>query len=253
MFGFPRNTVFPVKNYEKERMLNNGVNILALTALVQILYFAEDYIDKELSESVKETNEPEKEKRERERERAREREHKLYIMSLTHSSNDGTIPENLGVEETLNNRNIKLSSHCRSDQLDQARPSGRHEWSGRSGRDDRAEIGWMSCGGRVLSTRVELGRVLVGKFHKIMVRIILNPFESKTAGKLAEELAWLRAGRRTAEKIFKGRVLGDSYIDDWLMQVSVRPLGLLAIPLITNHTGEESRRSHPPQPDRSGE
>ncbi|KAH3835924.1 hypothetical protein DPMN_109293 [Dreissena polymorpha] len=31
-------------------------------------------------------------------------------------------------------------------------------------RDDRAEIGKMSCGGRVLSTRVELGRVWSGNF-----------------------------------------------------------------------------------------
>ncbi|KAH3858940.1 hypothetical protein DPMN_101585 [Dreissena polymorpha] len=94
-----------------------------------------------------------------------------------------------------------LGSHFLSDQLDQARPSGRvlvwfgrHEWSGAVGigrapypiifdmsknieyrstlwkkwscisRDDRAEIGRMSCGGRVLSTRGELGRVRSGNF-----------------------------------------------------------------------------------------
>ncbi|KAH3844194.1 hypothetical protein DPMN_086449 [Dreissena polymorpha] len=33
-----------------------------------------------------------------------------------------------------------------------------------SSRDDRAVIGKMSCGGRVLSTRVELGRVWSGNF-----------------------------------------------------------------------------------------
>ncbi|KAH3798645.1 interferon-induced protein 44-like [Dreissena polymorpha] len=47
MLGFPKNHVFPVKNYEDEMMLDDGVNILALMALQQILYFSEDYIENE--------------------------------------------------------------------------------------------------------------------------------------------------------------------------------------------------------------
>ncbi|XP_052220886.1 interferon-induced protein 44-like isoform X2 [Dreissena polymorpha] len=50
MIGFPKNHVFPVKNYEDEMLLDDGVNILALLALRQILYFAEDYIENQRSE-----------------------------------------------------------------------------------------------------------------------------------------------------------------------------------------------------------
>ncbi|KAH3798707.1 hypothetical protein DPMN_152309 [Dreissena polymorpha] len=52
MFGFPKNHVFPVKNYENEIMLEDGVNILALLALRQILLFAEDYMDNKITEGV---------------------------------------------------------------------------------------------------------------------------------------------------------------------------------------------------------
>ncbi|KAH3710968.1 hypothetical protein DPMN_070466 [Dreissena polymorpha] len=71
---------------------------------------------------------------------------------------------------------LKLGSHCRSDQLDQARPSGRVLWLGRSGidweaivhlverigREDRADIGRMSCGGHLIGSAV--GTHL--KFHE---------------------------------------------------------------------------------------
>ncbi|XP_052220107.1 interferon-induced protein 44-like isoform X1 [Dreissena polymorpha] len=51
MLGFPKNHVFPVKNYENEVMLDDGVNLLALLALRQILYFAEDYMENQSSDN----------------------------------------------------------------------------------------------------------------------------------------------------------------------------------------------------------
>ncbi|XP_062587618.1 interferon-induced protein 44-like [Saccostrea cucullata] len=41
----PRNHVFPVKNYEKELHLQMNMNILALSALNQVLLFANDYLE----------------------------------------------------------------------------------------------------------------------------------------------------------------------------------------------------------------
>ncbi|KAH3786617.1 hypothetical protein DPMN_164724 [Dreissena polymorpha] len=51
MFGFPKNHVFPVKNYGNEMMLDDGVNILALLALRQIICFAEDYLENQSSDN----------------------------------------------------------------------------------------------------------------------------------------------------------------------------------------------------------
>jgi len=44
-FGIPQNLVYPVKNYTKELTLDTGVDILALLALRQMLFCAEDHID----------------------------------------------------------------------------------------------------------------------------------------------------------------------------------------------------------------
>jgi len=44
-FGLPENHVLPVKNYNKEIMLDVGVDILALMALRQMLYFSEDHLE----------------------------------------------------------------------------------------------------------------------------------------------------------------------------------------------------------------
>ncbi|KAH3798076.1 interferon-induced protein 44-like [Dreissena polymorpha] len=52
MLGFPKNHVFPVKNYESEMMLDDGVNILALMALKQILFYAEDFVENQRAESL---------------------------------------------------------------------------------------------------------------------------------------------------------------------------------------------------------
>jgi len=45
LFGMPGNQVLPVKNYEMEMTLDTNVDILALTALRQMLYLAEDHLD----------------------------------------------------------------------------------------------------------------------------------------------------------------------------------------------------------------
>ncbi|XP_052788182.1 interferon-induced protein 44-like [Mya arenaria] len=56
LFGLPRNHVLPVKNYEDEMLLEDGVNILALLALRQVLYFAEDFLEScHVSEEGRET------------------------------------------------------------------------------------------------------------------------------------------------------------------------------------------------------
>ncbi|XP_053379816.1 interferon-induced protein 44-like [Mercenaria mercenaria] len=44
LLGLPRCNILPVKNYEKELRLDENTSILALLALRQILYFAEDYM-----------------------------------------------------------------------------------------------------------------------------------------------------------------------------------------------------------------
>ncbi|XP_062570005.1 interferon-induced protein 44-like [Saccostrea cucullata] len=45
VIGIPRSHVLPVKNYEKETLLNINVNILALGALRQALLFADDFLE----------------------------------------------------------------------------------------------------------------------------------------------------------------------------------------------------------------
>ncbi|WAR31590.1 IFI44-like protein, partial [Mya arenaria] len=45
LLGLPENHVLPVKNYNREMMLDDDVNILALLALRQMAYFAEDYLE----------------------------------------------------------------------------------------------------------------------------------------------------------------------------------------------------------------
>jgi len=45
LFGIPSNQVLPVMNYEKELALDTGIDILALMALRQMLYSAEDLLD----------------------------------------------------------------------------------------------------------------------------------------------------------------------------------------------------------------
>lgn len=45
LLGLPRNSIFPVKNYESEIDLDIDVDILALMALRQMLYLAEDCTD----------------------------------------------------------------------------------------------------------------------------------------------------------------------------------------------------------------
>lgn len=42
--GMPRSNVLPVKNYESEIELDVNVNILALLALRQMLWFADDFL-----------------------------------------------------------------------------------------------------------------------------------------------------------------------------------------------------------------
>lgn len=44
LFGVPRSSVIPIKNYENEMELREDINILALLALQQILNFADDYL-----------------------------------------------------------------------------------------------------------------------------------------------------------------------------------------------------------------
>ena len=45
LFGISANQVLPVKKYETEMTLDTGVDILALMALRQMLYSAEDHLD----------------------------------------------------------------------------------------------------------------------------------------------------------------------------------------------------------------
>lgn len=44
IIGLPRAHILPLKNYEKEMELEDGINILALLTLKQILHFADDYL-----------------------------------------------------------------------------------------------------------------------------------------------------------------------------------------------------------------
>ncbi|WAQ94439.1 IF44L-like protein, partial [Mya arenaria] len=45
LLKFPRNSIWPVKNYEEEVESDESVNILALLAVRQIMYLAEDYLE----------------------------------------------------------------------------------------------------------------------------------------------------------------------------------------------------------------
>ncbi|XP_052802952.1 interferon-induced protein 44-like [Mya arenaria] len=45
MFKLPRNNIWPIKNYEEEVESDENINILALFAIRQILFFAEDYLE----------------------------------------------------------------------------------------------------------------------------------------------------------------------------------------------------------------
>lgn len=45
LLGLPRGNVLPVKNYENEAQLEENTSILALVALRQILYYAEDHLE----------------------------------------------------------------------------------------------------------------------------------------------------------------------------------------------------------------
>ena len=45
LFGIPGNSVLPLKNYDMEVTLDTDVDTLALMALRQVLYSAEDHLD----------------------------------------------------------------------------------------------------------------------------------------------------------------------------------------------------------------
>lgn len=45
IIAIPRSHVLPVKNYEKETILNMDINILALMALRKSLIFADDFLE----------------------------------------------------------------------------------------------------------------------------------------------------------------------------------------------------------------
>ncbi|WAQ94449.1 hypothetical protein MAR_006920 [Mya arenaria] len=45
LFKFPRNNIWPIKNYEEKVESDENVNILALLAVRQILFFVEDYLE----------------------------------------------------------------------------------------------------------------------------------------------------------------------------------------------------------------
>ncbi|XP_052802950.1 interferon-induced protein 44-like isoform X2 [Mya arenaria] len=45
LLQLPRNSILPVKNYEEELEIDENINILALLAIRQILFFAEDYLE----------------------------------------------------------------------------------------------------------------------------------------------------------------------------------------------------------------
>jgi hypothetical protein len=44
IMGLPRSHILPMKNYESEMELDDGVNTLALMTLLQVLRFADDYM-----------------------------------------------------------------------------------------------------------------------------------------------------------------------------------------------------------------
>ncbi|WAQ94450.1 IF44L-like protein [Mya arenaria] len=44
LLQLPRNSILPVKNYEEELEIDENINILALLAIRQIMFFAEDYL-----------------------------------------------------------------------------------------------------------------------------------------------------------------------------------------------------------------
>ena len=45
LLKLPRNSIWPIKNYEDEVETDENINILALLAVRQILFFAEDYLE----------------------------------------------------------------------------------------------------------------------------------------------------------------------------------------------------------------
>lgn len=45
VIAIPRSHVLPVKNYEKERTLQNNLSILAMEALKQALLFCQDFLE----------------------------------------------------------------------------------------------------------------------------------------------------------------------------------------------------------------
>ncbi|XP_052220071.1 interferon-induced protein 44-like [Dreissena polymorpha] len=59
MFGFPKQHVFPVKNYGDELTMDDGVNFLALFALRQIMYLSVDHIENQSTDSTYPPNEEE--------------------------------------------------------------------------------------------------------------------------------------------------------------------------------------------------
>jgi len=44
IMGLPRSHILPMKNYESEMELDDGVNTLALMTLLQVLRFSDDYM-----------------------------------------------------------------------------------------------------------------------------------------------------------------------------------------------------------------
>ena len=54
IMGLPRTHVLPVKNYESERKLKTGVDILLMEALQRCLDFADDFIDEQLDKLASE-------------------------------------------------------------------------------------------------------------------------------------------------------------------------------------------------------
>ena len=44
VMGLPRSHILPMKNYESEMELDDGVNTLALMTLLQVLRFSDDYM-----------------------------------------------------------------------------------------------------------------------------------------------------------------------------------------------------------------
>jgi hypothetical protein len=54
IMGLPRAHVLPVKNYESEKELQTGVDILVMEALQRCLDFADDFIDEQLDKLASE-------------------------------------------------------------------------------------------------------------------------------------------------------------------------------------------------------